>query len=581
MTACIRTVTSFHSSSQTKLMKLFSKKPARSLRKAERSVGRRRMRFESLENRRVLAANFVTIDIVGDAIEMTGDANANHVEIFQDSRSSSSPSESFTVRATPGSETIFVDEDGDVIGDTFTSPINIEIHNITINFAQGGADSVSFVGLDESDSNMSMIDGALSVSTNGGAMVSLENVKLERLLVSHRDTDDMGTTMLTNVTVGSADFASQGLRTFYSTHIESGGGGSMITITDSNLMGGLSISNDGLVDFADPANPVHAANPAGAADMIKITNTDIGELLVMNPRNVLEIHNGDGESRTTLERDNETDMSRIRGNVVIQNGLGFDEVDFSAINIWGSSDIRNGDGNVLHGSSIMIHNGSVVGQDLLAGGRLNVVNGVGDDRLTIEESSLPSGIIVNNGNDHDTNTIIIGKAGDVALPAERTIIGGNTLAPSVIQFANGDGNERISFINTELRGLVDIGLSGGDDTVNMMDVLVSGALNIGNTGAIRPDFVDDLFTALGINGADDGDSGEGDDRVTLQDVTVTAGTFIDLGDDEDRLDLIDNIDFGVRAIIQGGGDSGDTLDRSNLSSVMRNVKLDGFTDHIN
>lgn len=562
-------------------MKLFSKKPARSLRKAERSVGRRRMRFESLENRRVLAANFVTIDIVGDAIEMTGDANANHVEIFQDSRSSSSPSESFTVRATPGSETIFVDEDGDVIGDTFTSPINIEIHNITINFAQGGADSVSFVGLDESDSNMSMIDGALSVSTNGGAVVSLENLKLERLLVSHRDTDDMGTTMLTNVTVGSADFASQGLRTFYSTHIESGGGGSMITITDSNLMGGLSISNDGLVDFADPANPVHAANPAGAADMIKITNTDIGELLVMNPRNVLEIHNGDGESRTTLERDNETDMSRIRGNVVIQNGLGFDEVDFSAINIWGSSDIRNGDGNVLHGSSIMIHNGSVVGQDLLAGGRLNVVNGVGDDRLTIEESSLPSGIIVNNGNDHDTNTIIIGKAGDVALPAERTIIGGNTLAPSVIQFANGDGNERISFINTELRGLVDIGLSGGDDTVNMMDVLVSGALNIGNTGAIRPDFVDDLFTALGINGADDGDSGEGDDRVTLQDVTVTAGTFIDLGDDEDRLDLIDNIDFGVRAIIQGGGDSGDTLDRSNLSSVMRNVKLDGFTDHIN
>ena len=561
-------------------MKMFSK-TSRSLRRSKRDGGRRRMRFESLENRRVLAANFVIIDVVGDEIQMSGDTNANHVEIFQDSRRGFSPSESFTVRAKPGSETLFVDEDGDVIGDSFVSPINIAIHNIMIDFKQGGADSVTFIGMDESATDSSEIDGMLQIETNGEAVVSLENLEVETLLVSHQDDDDMGTTMLSNVVVNGKDFAAEGTRTFYSAHIESGGGGSMITIVNSDLKGGLSISNDGLVDFANPVNPDHTANATGAADIIKITNTDIGELLVLDPRNVLEIYNGDGESRTTLERDNATDPSRIRGDVEIVNGDGFDEVTFSAINIWGNSDIENGDGNVLHGSAIMIHNGSVIGSDLLAGGRLNVVNGDGDDRLTIEESSLPSGIIVNNGNDHDTNTIIIGKADDVALPAERTIVGGNTLAPSVIQFANGDGNERISVINTDLRGLVDIGLSGGDDTVNMLDVVVDGALNIGNTGSIRPAFVDQLFADLGIVDADDGDDGAGDDRVTLEDVTVTAGTFIDLGDDEDRVDLIDNIDFGPRAHIQGGGDSGDTLDRRNLSSVMTNVQLEGFTDHLN
>ncbi|TWT95529.1 Planctomycete extracellular domain protein [Neorhodopirellula pilleata] len=561
-------------------MKMFSKN-SRTPRHSKRDGGRRRMRFESLENRRVLAANFVMIDVVGDEIRMSGDTNANHVEIFQDSRRGFSPSESFTVRAKPGSETMFVDEDGDVIGDSFVSPINIAIHNIMIDFKQGGADSVTIVGLNESATASSQLDGMLQIETNGEAVVDLENLEVETLLVSHQDDDDMGTTMLSNVVVNGKDFAADGARTFYSAHIESGGGGSMITIVDSDLKGGLSISNDGLVDFTDPVNPDHVANATGAADIIKITNTDIGELLVMAPRNVLEIHNGDGESRTTLERDNATDPSRIRGDVEIVNGAGFDEVTFSAINIWGNSDIQNGDGNVLHGSAIMIHNGSVIGSDLLAGGRLNVVNADGDDRLTIEESSLPSGIIVNNGNDHDTNTIIIGKAGDVALPAERTIIGGNTLAPSVIQFANGDGNERISVINTDLRGLVDIGLSGGDDTVNMMDVVVNGALNIGNTDAIRPAFVDQLFADLGIAGADDGDLGAGDDRVTLEDVIVTAGTFIDLGNDEDRVDLIDNIDFGPRAHIEGGGDSGDTLDRRNLSSVMTNVKLEGFTDHLN
>ena len=539
------------------------------------------MRFESLENRRVLAANFVMIDVVGDEIQMSGDTNANHVEIFQDSRRGFSPSESFTVRAKSGSETLFVDEDGDVIGDSFVSPINIAIHNIMIDFKQGGADSVAFFGMDESTSDSSEIDGMLQIETNGEAVVSLEDLEVETLLVSHQDDDDMGMTMLSNVVVNGKDFTADGDRTFYSAHIESGGGGSKITIVDSDLKGGLSISNDGLVDFTDPMNPDHIANATGAADIIQITNTDIGELLVMAPRSVLEIHNGDGESRTTLERDNATDPSRIRGDVEIVNGDGFDEVTFSAINIWGNSDIENGDGNVLHGSAIMIHNESVIGSDLLAGGRLNVVNADGDDRLTIEESSLPSGIIVNNGDDQDTNTIIIGKAGDVALPAERTIIGGNTLAPSVIQFANGDGNERISVINTDLRGFVDIGLSGGDDTVNMSDVVVNGALNIGNTGAIRPAFVDQLFADLGIVGADDGDDGAGDDRVTLEDVTVTAGTFIDLGDDEDRVDLIDDIDFGPRAHIEGGGDSGDTLDRRNLSSVMTNVKLEGFTNHLN
>ncbi|MCM2374217.1 Planctomycete extracellular domain protein [Aporhodopirellula aestuarii] len=560
-------------------MKLFKRQRREPASTRSKPTRRRRMRVETLENRRVLAANFVTVDITGDTVMLSGDTNANEIEIWQDSRRAFSPSESFTIKAAENSETMFVDSAGLVIGDTFQSPVNVAIHNINIDFGQGGADSVEFVGLDQSDTDASTLDGMLTIITNGEAEVSLSDLEVETLLVSHQDDDDIGTTTLTDVVVSGDDVSMAGTRNFFSTHIESGGGGSVITILDSNLKGGLSISNDGLVDFSGPI--VHMMNPTGAADVIKITNTDIGELLVLDPQNVLEIYNGDGGSRTTLERDNATDPSRIRGNVVITNEAGFDEVSFSGINIWGSSDIENGAGDFLHGSSIMIFNESIIGSDLLEGGRLNVVNGDGDDRLTIEESRLPSGIIVNNGNDHDTNTIIIGKAGDVALPAERTIIGGNTLAGSVIQFANGDGNERLSIINTDLRGLVDIGLSGGDDSVNMSDVIVDGALNIGNTENIRPAFVDDLFTDLGIAGADDGDDGLGNDRVTLEDVMVTAGTFIDLGDDQDRVDLIDTIDFGPRAIINGGDDSGDTLDRSELSSVMTNVALDGFRNHIN
>ncbi|WP_144059411.1 Planctomycete extracellular domain protein [Rhodopirellula sp. SWK7] len=573
-------------------MKLFKRQRREPTSKRSKASRRRRMRVESLENRRVLAANFVTVEIVGDTIELTGDSNANEIEIWQDSRRAFSPSESFTIKAKEGSETLF-SFSGGIVGDTYQTPISGAIHNIRVNFGdsvtlslmgnpaipQGGADIVEFVGLDQSETEESFLDGQLQILTNGEAVVSLTDLEVDSLIVSHQDDDDIGTTVLDNVVVQDDTVAVDGMRSFFSAHIESGGGGSDITIVDSNLKGGLSISNDGLFDFGAM---IHTPNPTGAADIIKISNTDIGAHLVALPQNVLEIYNGDGGSRTTLERDNATDPSRIRGNVVINNEDGFDEVNFSAINIYGGSSIENGAGDFLHGSSIMIHNDSIIGSDILGGGRLDVTNAAGDDRLTIEESRLPSGIVVNNGMDHDTNTIVIGKAGVGGETAARTVIGGNTLTGSAIQFSNGAGNERMSFINADLKGLVDIGLGDGDDIVNMTDVLVDGVLNIGNTVGIRPAMVDALFGGLGLASlADDANAGGGDDRVTLEDVMVTAGTFIGLGDDQDRVDLIDDIDFGPRASIDGGNDAGDTLDRSQLSSVMTNVDFNGFLNHIN
>lgn len=563
----------------------------------QRAGKQRRLRVEDLEHRRVLAANFVTIEIAGDTLELVGDSNANQVEIYQDSRRAFSPSESFTIQAKAGSETQFM-LGGFVIGDSYQTPVSQAFENININFGddgvvsllgnpvpfQGGADVVEFVGLDMSDTQESFLDGSLSISTNGQATVSLTDVDVDVLTISHRDDDDIGTTMLDNVTVRDNSVAVDGARNFFSAHIESGGGGSDISIVDSRLQGGLSISNDGLVDFAVPA---HTVNPAGvgAEDVISITNTDIGDRRItpaMPLESVLEIYNGPGGSLTSLMRDNATDPTKIRGNVTIENGNGFDEVNFSAIDIMGSSSIENGDGNAMHGSSIMIHNGSVIGSDILGGGRLNVVNADGDDRLTIQEATLPSGITVDNGGDGDTNTILIGTAGDPAAPATRTVIGGNTLTGSAIQIGNGDGNERLDIVNADLKGLVDIGLGGGDDVVNMTDVLVDGVLNIGNTLGMRPPMVDALFAHLGLGGlADDGTAGAGDDHVMLSDVAVTAGTFIHLGDDQDRVDLVDDLVLGPRAIIDGGNDPQDTLDRSMLSSVLVNVDFRDFLVHLN
>lgn len=542
----------------------------------------RRLRMESLENRRVLAANFIDITLVGDTIELEGDTNANQIEIYQDSRRGFSPSESFTIKAKPGSETMFR-MGVDVIGDTYQSPISSAIENISIDFAQGGADEVDFIGKDMSATDESFLDGRLTVMTNGEAIVSVMNADLDSLFVSHEDDDDVGTTMLSSVTVRGDEVVQAGARSVYSTHIESGGGGSVITIANSRLQGGLSIANDGTLDLTDPMNPVIAANGTGAADVIMITDTDIGDRTVLDPTDVLEIYNGDGGSRTSLSRSVETDSSRIRGNVTINNGAGFDDVSFSLINIFGSSQITNGAGDFLHGSLTTISDGSVIGSDILGGGRLDVVNGDGDDRLVIEESQLPSGITVDNGNDGDTNTLIIGSASSTV----RTVVGGNTLKGSAVQFANGSGNERITIANTDLHGLVDIGLGGGDDIVSLSDVLVNGILNVGNTEMFRPDGAGSMFEmirtnlGLGLDLADDGDGGEGDDQVILENVTVTAGTFIGLGDDQDRVDLIDDIDFGPRAIIVGGNDDRDTLDRSMLSSVMVNVDFREFLVHLN
>jgi hypothetical protein len=535
--------------------------------------------MESLENRRVLAANFIDITLVGDTIELEGDNNANQIEIYQDSRRGFSPSESFTITAKPGSETMFR-MGADVIGDTYQSPISSAIENIIVDFAQGGADEVDFIGKDMSATDASFLDGGLTVLTNGEAVVNIMNADFDSLFVSHQDDDDIGTTSLTNVTVRGDEVVEVGPRSFYSTHIESGGGGSVITVSNSRLQGGFSIANDGLVDVATPDIVL---NGTGAADVIMISDTDIGDRTVLDPTNVLEIYNGDGGSRTSLSRTVETDPSRIRGNVTIVNGDGFDDISFSMINIFGSSQVENGDGDFLHGSLTTIANGSVIGSDILGGGRLDVVNGTGDDRLVIEESQLPSGITVENGNDADTNTLIIGSAGSTV----RTVVGGNTLKGSAIQFGNGDGNERITIANTDLHGLVDIGLGGGDDIVSMSNVLVNGILNIGNTDGIRPDGAMTMFNmirenlGLGPNLSDDGDAGEGDDQVILENVTVAAGTFIALGDDQDNVTLIDNIDFGPRAIIVGGGDDRDTLDRSMLSSVMVNVDLREFLVHLN
>lgn len=479
----------------------------------------RRLRMESLENRRVLAG-VVTVDFddTSGLLTLTGDINSNHVVV---SESASQPGDSFDLKGMDNTrlalDTIF--------GRTELEELTLtNVKDITVDFTSGGSDTFEMSAASNGD--QSDLQGRLDILFGGASEAMISDSTIERLSIDQ-------------VTAARAEWTLDNVNVVRRTDLTSAGGETIHKITDSELDGVVRIINQ------------------EGEDQLQIVCTTFGAgINVPGPpdqgylNNALIINNGDGRSMIDISSTTDTgDSTVVHGGVKINNGEGFDTILFAGVETRGGVVISNGDGDAAGGAMVIIDQASVIGSDQIDGSGLVLTNGTRRDMLSITDSSLPNGMLVDNSVSDDAGN-------DLGISG--ATIGGNPLYGTALQVINGRGNDNMTIASSTLNGLVDLGLAAGNDDVNISDTTVNGVLNIGNTGfvaVIGARFTDDL---PGFAEAD-ATAGLGRDTVVLDNVSVLGGTFIALGQDSDTLELLGSTKLKTIGTIDGGDSFGDAL----------------------
>ena len=498
---------------------------------------RRSLRVESLENRRVLAGLvLVEFDPGNGLLTLTGDVNSNEVTIAE---SFEQPGDSFLISA-GGSTRLSLDP---VFGRTEVSEVPItNVKDIVINFQQGGSDEVNFIGA--APGVMSELEGTLDILTSGESEITLTDWEVQELNISQTAAAGTERTLTRVVVVGE-------------TTMTSVGGEAITKIEASQLDGVVRILNgdgDDDLQIIDTRIGGGVERPGPAEDYLP-TVLIVDNAVVDADDDDIDDDDGDdldfsrGRSSTTI-RSSAGDLvaSTIHGEAMITNGVGFDIVMIEGIEVTGGLMIDNGDGDAAGGATVMIDSGAIIGSDLINGNGLEIENGDRRDVLMIDDAILPSGMLVDNRDTDDAGN-------DVNITA--STIGGNPLYGNAIQIINGEGNDSLVIAdNTTLNGLVDLGLGGGNDDVTLTDSTINGVLSIGAAAFVQ-DFAFDSFD--GFLDADDSD-GAGRDVVIMDNLTVTGGTFIDLGDDVDTVRITGGTRLSILGVIDAGGSFADTLE---------------------
>ncbi|MEM6978233.1 MAG: hypothetical protein AAF539_01115 [Planctomycetota bacterium] len=513
----------------------FSSRHRKQERCVRKTVGRRRLSVEALENRRVLAGLVeVTFDIATQTLSLTGDVNSNDIEIRQDT---SDPADRFEIIARNGTRLSLPGLSG--FTEAFSTAVS-NVKDIDLFFDQGGADVIDLLA--PTSGGTSELEGPLEIFTSGNNQVLMQNWEVETLTIG-------------NTIDGRSEWTLENVVVARDTFLNSFGGETFTKISDSQL--------DGLVDIVN----------AVGDDDLQITDTRIGGGLVRPPEGpgylpiALLIDNGDGRSITMMSSTNDLTGTVVHGDVDLVNGEGFDTVMLQGIEVKGGVTIANGDGDAAGGATVMIDQGTLIGTDGIDGGILTLTNGSRRDILMIDNAEIRNGMLVDNSA-ADTS------GNDTRINNAR--IGGNAFYGNVIQVVNGLGNDSIVVDGgTTLMGFVDFGMDDGNDEVTIANTTILGVLNIGHNdfaATFTPEFLDEF---PGLTEADSSD-GNGRDVVTLENTVVRDGTFIDLGADADELALLGSTQLDTLGLLEGGSSFADLLRLSVLADIHQTMA--GFED---
>lgn len=463
----------------------------------------RRLRFEPLEDRRVLAAGLVDVQIfpllAAGELNLLGDGSNNEVRISQtvnvgtyridglngtllqvNGAGVTMPTVTvngitgeISVDLLAGNDMFTFDNTNAAPGQDSNVPVNLEINNDD----GSNVNTISDV----------MINGDLLVSKNPGSTGYSELHIVNSTVIGYTNVDN---------TAGGA------------------GGDTWTEIDNSWLQG-----NGG----AGPAFTLSNAEGKDINDILGNSQFGIGPFPLATP--VVVISNAGGGSRTTFTGASATagfGTTTVYGDLLIDNGANvpgtLDIVTFNGSNVLGDVDMTNGIGD----TSTTVTN-STLGSHLVAppfspviGSPLSIENDAGFDQLAMTQSSAPWGLLIDN--DVSGNDDVWGSVTQIT----GSQIGTAPFGPDIPGFLNaamvlrGDnGRDLVNIGATQFGGTLDLGLFAGNNEVNLTNGSSVVALNLVTLG--------------------------GNDSVLIDDSTIQVAVYVRLGFGADGF-IVTNVD---------------------------------------
>ncbi len=497
-----------------------------------RRASPRRLLFEGLEKREVLAAGIVDIQIfptlAPGQLSLIGDLSNNDVRISQ----TVNPGE---YRVDGQNGTLL-----QVNGAGVTMP-TVTINGITgdILVALGtGNDTFTFDSTYAATGQASNVPGNLLIQNDDGSNRNdLNNVLVNGDLAVIKNAG----------TSGYSELHVENTKVIGYTTVDNTGGGTggdtWTVINNSWLQG-----NGG-------TGPAFVLSNGDGKDLIDVQgNSQFGNGPFPVTLPVVVISNGDGGSRTTFTGSGAAagfGTTTVYGGLVISNGANLpgtlDTVTFNGSNVLGQVDIQNGDGN----TSIAVAN-STLGSHLVAppggpviGAAVRIQNDAGYDQFSMTQSSAPWGLYINN--DVTGNNDVWGSATNIT----GSKIGTSPFGPWIPGFLNtalvllGDhGRDVVNVGSTQLGGLLRLDLFNGNNDVNLTSQTSMPALSVV--------------------------TGSGNDSVLIDDAAILVGIYVRLGSGSDEF-FVRNVDpatewpSALLGLIDIDGGTG--VDTTNISAL--------------
>ncbi len=460
------------------------KKKVNQAKNRNRRGSSRRLLFEGLENRNLLAAGVVDVQVfpllAAGELDLIGDLSNNEVRI---------------------SQTVNVGEyriDGlngtllQVNGAGVTMPtvtVNGITGDISVDLATGN-DIFTFDNTYAAAGQPSNVPNHLIIDNDDG---SNQNV-LSDLLINGD--------LLVSKVLGTSGYSElQIVNTFVIGY----------TVVD-NTAGGTggdtwTVINNSSLQGNGAAGPAFTLSNGDGKDIIDVQgNSQFGTGPF--PGAVVMISNAAGGSRTTFTGSGAAagfGTTTVYGDMYISNGTNLpgtlDTVTFNGSNVLGDVLVTNGDGN----TSVTVTN-STLGSHLVAapfpgviGGPLLVANGAGFDQLSMTNSSAPWGVGIDN--DFGANTNVWGSVTQITNSQIGTAPFGPAIPgfPGVAFGMRGDnGRDLVNLSGTTVDGILGLELYAGNNEVNLTSQTRMDALYVVTLGGNDTLLIDDAAIAVSI-----------------------------------------------------------------------------------
>ena len=519
------------------MLSLFKKSEAQTRAIRRKMRARRRLRTECLEGRRLLAG-VVNVDTTaaGD-LSLVGDVSNNSIAVH----GTAVPGQ-FVIEGQSGTlltldgglqtfSTLTVNgitddliaalgegqdrfelgnaSDPTDIGNDVTITNSDDDTNVLTNVDIGGALSVTRADTAYSDLSLtgSIVRSGVTIDNNDGdTKTTITSSEIEGLLdIDNGAGDDV--IVVDGTSIGAALFTRPGLPGNPSNpvvDIVNGNGSSLTSFTQKNdpdatgflpsgtldrptIFGGINISNGEPIPagLVVPPPVVGGSTPSQLAVAV--------DIVVFNQADVLghvDIDNTDGHTETVIVNSNlgtdtkeydagDLPNSGYGGPVTIDNGIGFDVLEFNDSTAQYGMSVNNGTGT--HGSATEIRNSEFGGRGA-AGLGLTFMGDDGDTVFNISDDTtgtMIDGLLsITLGDGHDS----------VQLSG---IAGGSQIMMDSLTIVGDEGDDGVLIQNTEIDSMVMISLADGADTIEIRDGIdfPSGLLGtIDIDGGIGADF---------------------------------------------------------------------------------------------